>query len=95
MTAWIPHEKLGCSRHTDFFAPCSNDTTFYLGHEQVSFRFNSPSSPIVRPSRLDRVVGVERAALERQLRLELGREGEQRVVLQRGQPVLGQTLLKN
>ena len=51
---------------------------------------SSPGGSVVRPGRLDRVVGVERSSLERQLRLELGREREQRVVLQRGEPVLGQ-----
>jgi hypothetical protein len=43
----------------------------------------------VGPGQLYRVVGVEGAALVGQLGLELGGEGEQGVVFDRRQPMLG------
>ncbi len=48
-----------------------------------------PGDAVVGPGQLYRVVGVEGAALVGQLGLELGGEGEQGVVLDRRQPMLG------
>jgi hypothetical protein len=49
-----------------------------------------PGDAVVGPGELYRVVGVEGAALVGQLGLELGGEGEQGVVLDRRQPMLGE-----